>query len=454
MPAIRDAKPRLGPPVSAVEGTTPSAAVDAAPPLAPNLVRVPEIPGAKKVTQNAVETLLFRGLSTPIALLLVVVQSRFLAPEGRGTFVLVVLTVTILARLLGQIGVAVVSRMREHGADLRGLVHRALGAVVVLGALGSVLAMLGARVAGDVSFDIAVIASLGLIPNLVWQTISGVLLGQARVRLWNYVQALSPLLTLVGMLVFVVALDGGVRAAVLGWTLAHVATATFALVAARDTWLPARVPPLFDAHGVILLRLALVMGAVQVINLVSYRAELFLLEIYEGVGEVGLYSIAMQAAEAMWLIPAAIATASTAPVVHSSEPEARKLIARGALRGLVLTGAVAVVVGLAAPFLIPLLFGDDFEDAARPLALLLPGAVAYAPVTVLVVYLSVRHGRPRLSLAVSVLAMLVTVACALVFIPAWGTTGAAGASTVGYVAGGALAWMFFARVGRGSTVAA
>src|SRR5687768_18451264 len=95
------------PPPAGTEATTPSAAVDAAPPIAPNLVRAPEIPGAKRVTQNFVETLIFRGLSTPIALLLVVIQSRFLAPEGRGTFVLVVLSVTILSRLLGQIGVAV-----------------------------------------------------------------------------------------------------------------------------------------------------------------------------------------------------------------------------------------------------------------------------------------------------------------------------------------------------------
>jgi hypothetical protein len=43
-------------------------------------------------------------------------------------------------------------------------------------------------------------------------------------------------------------------------------------------------------------------------------------------------------------------------------------------------------------------------------------------------------------------AMLVTTAAALALIPAWGTTGAALASTLGYVAGGALAWVFFVRM--------
>ncbi len=66
--------------------------------------------------------------------------------------------------------------------------------------------------------------------------------------------------------------------------------------------------------------------------------------------------------------------------------------------------------------------------------------------TVLVVYLSVRRGRPRLSLLVSVVAMVVTTAAALALIPAFGTTGAALASTLGYVAGGALAWFLFFRL--------
>jgi O-antigen/teichoic acid export membrane protein len=250
------------------------------------------------------------------------------------------------------------------------------------------------------------------------------------------------------MLVLVVALDGGVRAAVTAWTVAHVLTAAFALVAGRDIWLPIGPPPAFDAYGRTILRLAIVMGAVQVVNLVGYRIELFILELYDGVAAVGIYSIAMQAAEAMWLVPAAIATAITGPVVHDDEHDAARLVARSAAKGLLYTAGVAVVVGLAAPFLIPLLFGDDFEPAWKPLALLLPGIVAYGPVTILVVYLSVRHGRPNLSLIVAVAAMAVTTALSVVLIPPYGAEGAAVASAAGYVVGAVLAWALFRLVAR------
>jgi O-antigen/teichoic acid export membrane protein len=239
-----------------------------------------------------------------------------------------------------------------------------------------------------------------------------------------------------------------VRAAVAAWTAAHILTATFALAATRDLWHPPDVPPFLDEHARTLARLALVMGAVQVVNLISYRAELFVLDRYDGLDAVGIYSIAMQAAEALWLIAAAIATAVTAPAVHETEAGAVRLIRNAALRGLAYTTGAAVVVGIAAPFLIPLLFGDDFSDAARPLALLLPGVVLYGPVTILVVYLSVRHGRPNLSLAVSVVAMVVTIGAALALIPRYGGEGAAVASAAGYAVGAALAWVFFVRTAR------
>ena len=152
----------------------------------------------------------------------------------------------------------------------------------------------------------------------------------------------------------------------------------------------------------------------------------------------------------MWLIPAAIATAITGPAVHDDEADATRLVGRSAFKSLLYTGAVAAVVGVAAPFLIPLLFGEDFDGAAWPLAFLLPGVVLYAPVTVLVVYLSVRHSRPHLSLAVSVVAAVVTAALAFVLIPEHGVEGAAIASAAGYAVGAALAWILFRRVAQSS----
>ena len=389
----------------------PSPALEAVPPVTPNLVRRKEIPGARQVGRNTLETLLFRGLSTPVALLLVVIQSRFLDPAGRGSFVLVVLSVAILARLFGQFGVAVTSR--SPGRDVRPLVVCALALSFLLGLAGIALILLGGALVHAIGIRLAAIAAPALIPNVVSACISGVLLGQARIRLWNYIQVLPPVLTLVGMLVVVVGLGHGVQGAVGVWTAAYFATAAFAVIAARDLWLPPVMPRILGHDGRALAWLAFVMGAVQIVNLISYRVELLVLDHYKGLA------------------------------VHESPDRAARVIRNACTRGLLYTIGIAVAVGAVAPFAIPLLFGNEFRGATRPLALLLPGVVVYAPVSILVVYLSVRRERPRLSLLVSVVGLVVTAGASFVFVPRYGASGAALASAIGYLAGGLAAWLCF-----------
>jgi O-antigen/teichoic acid export membrane protein len=84
----------------------------------------------------------------------------------------------------------------------------------------------------------------------------------------------------------------------------------------------------------------------------------------------------------------------------------------------------------------------------RPLLLLLPGVVAYGPVSILVVYISIRSDLPRLSLLVSVVGLFVTTVAAFVLIPPYGTSGAAVASAIGYAAGGLAAWLAYGRLAR------
>src|SRR5438093_12299654 len=118
-------------------GVQPGGSVGVAPPVNPNLAPRTELTAAHRVGRNTLETVLFRGVSTPIALLFVVVQSRLLAPEGRGEFVVVVLGATIVSRLLGQLGVAVTSRLHTSGVSVVELTQRALLLGAALGAVGA-----------------------------------------------------------------------------------------------------------------------------------------------------------------------------------------------------------------------------------------------------------------------------------------------------------------------------
>jgi O-antigen/teichoic acid export membrane protein len=425
--------------------------MDLAPPVSPNMARAPEV---QQIHSNFLETLVFKGMASPIALVLVVVQGRYLHTSGRGSFVLVVLSVTILTRLLGQLGYAVTNRAQKQDATLRPLVQASFAIGLALGVLGTAAIVAWGAATAGIGLTVAAIAAASLVPQVAWQGICGVLLGLNRVRQWNVIQTLPPVLTLVGVLVLVVGLGEGVTGAVLAWTIAHFLTAAYALVATRSVWVPMPWRKLLDLFSFPLAELALTMGAVQVVNLISYRVELLVLDHYRDINQVGVYSIAVQTAEMLWLVAGALATAMTAPCLHEPEDQAASLVRRSSAKTFVYTALAAVVVGAVSPFLIPALLGDSFSGASKPLALLLPGVTLYAPVTILVVYLSVRHGRPHLSLAVSVLGMIATLIAALLLIPTYGASGAALASTIGYAIGVVLAWVFFERLSREKSTAA
>jgi O-antigen/teichoic acid export membrane protein len=181
---------------------------------------------------------------------------------------------------------------------------------------------------------------------------------------------------------------------------------------------------------------------------VNYRIELFVLGQYHDEAAVGVYSIAVTVAESLWLITTAIATGIWAPAIHSEEQRAAALVARSALKGLLLVSAAAGVLALLAPVGLPLVFGDRYDSAVGPLHYLLPGIAAYAPVQVITIYLSVRRGRPGFALVGPVLSVVVTTLLAFALVPEHAGEGAAIASSAGYVLSALVVWGFFLRLAR------
>jgi len=120
------------------------------------MARAPEV---QQIHSNFLETLIFKGLASPIALILIVVQGRYLHTGGRGSFVLVVLSVTILTRLLGQLGYAVTSRAQKGGVDLRQLVQASFAIGLVLGVLGTAAIIAWGAASADIGWKVAAIAA-------------------------------------------------------------------------------------------------------------------------------------------------------------------------------------------------------------------------------------------------------------------------------------------------------
>jgi O-antigen/teichoic acid export membrane protein len=115
---------------------------------------------------------------------------------------------------------------------------------------------------------------------------------------------------------------------------------------------------------------------------------------------------------------------------------------------VILTTVFGIALAAIAPLAVPLVYGSDFDGAVVPLLLLIPGIIAYSPASVLSAYFSMRHGRMRYPMIVAGTSATVNALLCLMLVRPFGATGAALASTGGYVIGSALLLAMFLRAGR------
>ena len=394
----------------------------------------------RRVGSGTAETVGFRLAGLFATFVVAVITSRYLLPVGRGAFVFAILAVMMTGALLGNVSIAVANQIGRDRSQARTITAHALAFALGAGCLGAMVLLPVELAFVDDRYRTAALAALGLPALLVLQASSGALLALGRLRRANLLQLTAPVATLVGMVALVGLAGRGLTGAVVAWAGAQLAAAAVALVATRDLWWP----PVRIARGRLwsLARLALPLGLAALVSLVNYRIELAILQAYEGLRAVGVYSLAVSLGELLWVASAAAGTAIVAPAIHLEEARAATLVARAmrhALGATAVLGAVGAVLGW---FLVAPIFGEPFEAARGPLLALLPGIVAFAPASALAVYVSMRRGRARYALWGALLSALLTGLAALVLIPRYGATGAGLASTIGYTGAmlAAAAW--------------
>jgi O-antigen/teichoic acid export membrane protein len=182
----------------------------------------------------------------------------------------------------------------------------------------------------------------------------------------------------------------------------------------------------------------------NVVQFLNYRVDVFVVKFFSTTDAVGLYTLAVTLAQMIWLISQATATVLF-PQIAAAQQAVHENAARTARAArLILWGSAgaALLMGVCAYPVIPLLYGEAFAGSIAPLIGLLPGITIFGAATVLASYLA-GVGKPRLNLYVALMGLFVTITLDLLLIPSLGTVGAAIASTASYSTSAVLTiWLF------------
>ena len=404
-------------------------------------------PAAKPRASSARSTLgilITKLISLPLTILVGIIVTRVLGPEGKGSYVsLGLLSSFYLPFLSFGFGASIVYFVSSGKYAVRDVFLTCVLVGVMQGVLvGAILAglwqlgMLGEAVR-EIDSYLIVLMLLMLPVQGAYLNLTRIVLGDSRFMLNNVITLALPIATSTLLFLFVAILRWELPGAVAGFVVSNT-LATLGLIAA----LAPRYRPALLVHRGFLkegFHYGLKAWGGDLAARVNLRFDQAALSLFGSDAALGIYSVAVTLSELLWFVPDSMSFVLFNRMVGTPSMDDRAELACRVHR-ILLVGMIAAAIALAvlARPLIQMAYGPKFVDAVWPLIILLPGTVAMTTAKVVTKFLS-GSGQPgRSSLLVGVGAG-VSVVIGMLLIPQFGMIGAALTSSIGYVVTGAAA---------------
>jgi O-antigen/teichoic acid export membrane protein len=386
--------------------------------------------------------------------------ARLYGPSGTGVVSLVV-NLFDIALMIFTIGLSsgityLVSR-REW--PLRRAWRQTRRAAVGLGSAGAVCgiafyALTRHTILKGVTPTLAIVSLASLPFALAWAFSAAAALGRDRYEAYAAIEITQSLVILLVGVALAVAF--GLTGAIIGFAAANVVTAILGeLWIRRETAHESDSGADQEATGHQLrraTRFGLKAWTANLLQLLNYRLDLFVLSAVATRSAVGVYSIAASVTALGWLLPNALTTVLF-PRVASLDAaadegritaEASDAAAARAIRHSVLIAVPTALALAALVLLVPLLYGPGFQRSVSLGFILIPGVAALGTAKVISAVVSGR-GFPQYSLYATAITVPITLTLYIVLIPSLHATGAAAASTISYLLTTALSVAFLRR---------
>lgn len=371
-------------------------------------------------------------LSAPIV-------ARTLGPEGKGEAAATLAAVAIAPFLLGLGLPLAVRRYAAIADDDNGVIRAAVRLSLAAIPFGFVLAvLLSASLLSEVSSNTKVWMTIGLTlapAAIIRDCLASILVARQRYDRIAVV-AISP------AVVTLVAVATLAAMGILAPSTVVAISVVSMLIAAALAWVlvrPQMTGPLFPPRELIWMGMKSAGAQIGTVATLGVD-QVFLLSLM-GPAQLGVYSVAATISKLALPLSRAYGASSFAQIARAPRSTVSRMAARYVSYSAISVGAVAVLIAVSAPIIVPLVFGQPFAGSVQPLWILLAGSVAMSVVLVATSHLVARGygGRASISLLVG---LAFGLAAMWLLAPAHGAVGAAAASTIGYSVSAVLAMYY------------
>jgi len=378
-----------------------------------------------------------------------VLINRSLGPELKGVFVsclLIPQTAVVFSELgLGTAGAYQLAKNRYRPGSI---ILFLLLASLILGVIAMAVTGAAFRLPGDAWGGLNRFLILSIIPPGLWLTfLPEIFLGLGLLRGYNGWRTGFQAFRLL-LIAFLLFLSSNKLQAVILATIILNWAAFIVSAAALCLYIKPHFKDISKEQISGFFRFGIKVFAGEVLGFLHYRTDIFLLLLWKGNAQVGIYATAAFLSELLWMISRGLYAPAFAAL--AKDGLSRGTVKRAALTAFAATLGLAALSAVLVSPAVKLLYGLSFSAAVWPFILLLPGTVLLSIPKFLEAPLIAEMGKPEVLIWCKGVGLLLNIGLNLWLIPRYGTSGAAVASSVSYsMQAGIFIWLF-SRISRRS----
>lgn len=371
-------------------------------------------------------------------ILILIFLSRILGPEGKGIYTITLLIPSLMLTF-GNFGIATSNvyfiGTKKH--KIEDVVSNSFFSSIIIGFLMIVIFFCLLNLAFFSNFLKSAEINAGylwlivlVIPvSLLSSMFQNIIRGKEEMKEYNKISILQTGAQFLAVLLFLIFLKKGIFGAVLAYVISIIAS--FAL----SFYYISRISKLRFSFNKKVFFESMVYGfkvyLANMLSILNYRVDMLMMAIFLNPAAIGIYSISVGMAEKLFIIPGALSAVLFPRVSSLKESEANIFTPKAVRHMLFLLIISCIGLAVLIKPIILILFGAAFLPAIFPFLILLPGIIAFGIGGTLASDLSGR-GKPQYAIYSSITCLAINIILNIFFIPKWGASGAALASTISY----------------------
>lgn len=407
---------------------------------------------SKTFITNTILTLSRQITSILLGLLSTIIIARVLGPEGNGMYQLIVLLPTTLNTLLNLgFGTSSVYYIGQKRYQLINIIRTNTITGFFISITGILIGFIIVFFFSDKLFDgvpqIYLYSILAILPLLLINDFYLMIFqGVQDFKSYNSLALIRQLVALISLTVFLFLFDIGIVGTVLAFSIGVISQFLITLYLLRNRLQLNIFKGKFSKEY---FKNAFSFGFKahfsNVLSFLNYRADMYIISFFLNPAAVGLYGVAVNISERLWIISQSISSVLYPAISSSNNVDNKNRLTSTISRNVFFFSILGgIVFFLISDFVIRLLFGTEYHESSMILKLLLPGIILFSVDRILSNDLAGR-GKPELNMYTSIFTVISNLLLNILLIPAIGLSGAAISTSVTYTLSTIIKMILFKR---------